>query len=151
MAKKNRYGLTARQELYCNSRVAGDTQRDAYRAAGYQPNASDKTADEAACRLESLPQIKARLQHLQDIANQGALMTSDQRKAALLEFWQDDSKSDKDRLKALDMLNRMSGDYIDKRETSVTVQGLTRDDRKQAMQDTLDALKSVWERLDGTE
>ena len=38
----------------------------------------------------------------------------------------------------------MHGDYIDKKEINATIQGVTRDDRLQAMQETLDSLKKAW-------
>jgi phage terminase small subunit len=48
----------AKQEKFCQLRLAGKSQRDAYRLAGYKPS------DTAAARLCRNVQVKARLQEL---------------------------------------------------------------------------------------
>lgn len=144
MAKKNKDGLTPLQVKYCQERAKGKTQRQAYKDAGYGGKSTDKTMDENACRLDKDPRVQATIERLQRLADSGAILDTKQRQAALYEIYQDDNKPIGARLKALDMLNRMSGDYIDRQQIDATVTGLTREDRREAMNDTLNALKSAW-------
>lgn len=146
MAKKNKDGLTPLSVKYCQERAKGKTQRQAYKDAGYAAGgkSTDKTIDENACRLEKDPRVQATIERLQRLADSGAILDTTQRQAALYEIYQDDSKPIGARLKALDMLNRMAGDYVDKQQIDANVTGLTREDRRDAMQDTLNALKSAW-------
>lgn len=144
-AKKGRDGLTDKQRRYARARAQGKSQIESYVEAGYQTGATRKTKREGACRLDALDAVQGEIERLQAIADAGGIMSTEQRKCALFEIWQDDSNATRDRLKALDLLNRMSGDYIDKKEVSATVQGLTREDRIDAMGETLEALKKLWE------
>lgn len=144
MAKKNSDGLTPLQVRYCQERAKGETQRQAYIKAGYSSKQSDVSLDSNACNLERDPRIKAKIEHLQAMVDSNALLTTEQRKAALLDIYLDETKGINARLKALDMLNRMSGDYIDRQQIDANVSGLTREDRRDAMNDTLNALKSAW-------
>ena len=148
-AKKGRDGLTDKQRAYSRHRAEGKSQIESYVLAGYQPGATDKTRREGASRLEALETVRANIERLQTLADAGAVMSTEQRKCALYEIWQDDSNATKDRLKALDLLNRMEGDYIDRREINATVQGLTRSDRLDAMTETLESLKTAWKGSDG--
>lgn len=150
-AKKGRDGLTHKQREYARLRAQGKSQIDAYTGAGYQPGATEKTRREGACRLETISAIQDKIESLQAIADAGGILSTEQRKCALVAIWQDDSNSTRDRLKALDLLNRMSGDYIDRREVSATVQGLTRADRIEAMSETLESLKTAWIESGGVE
>lgn len=142
--KKGNDGLTDKQRLYAQARAAGMNQPDAYAAAGYGKGSKRKTHIENACRLEKVPGLAEHIARLQDIAASGALDAIEERRAALVELYQS-SNNDRTRLKALDMLNRMSGDYVDRKEINANVQGLTRSDREKAMYDALNALKKAWE------
>lgn len=144
-AKKGKDGLTDKQRAYARARAAGKSQIESYAIAGYSQKQKEKSQRENACHLETLEDVQRHIEHLQKIADNGGIMSTEQRKAALYEIYQDDTNSIKDRLKALDLLNRMSGDYVDKKEITATVQGLTRQDRIDAMQDTLNTLKKAWD------
>lgn len=151
MAKKNKDGLTVKQVKYCQNRAKGLTQRESYIKAGYSSNQKPNSIDVNASDLEKMEKIKKKIEELQRRADNGCILTTEQRKQALADFYLDDTKSDKDRLKAIDLLNRMSGDYIDKKEINATIQGITRDDRLSAMQETLESLKKAWNGSDGKE
>lgn len=112
--------LDERRKKYCRERISGKTQRQAYKAAGFCPN-SDKptTIDPAACRLEKEDRIKKELARLQRLAEDGAIMSRNQRIALLTEMASDESRKDDARQRALDMLNRMHGDYTEKTITEV--------------------------------
>ena len=61
-------GLTVRQEAFARAVATGASYTDAYRAAGYSANMSDKTVNEAASRLMRESIIVARIQALRDRA-----------------------------------------------------------------------------------
>lgn len=151
MPKKDKDGLTVKQKKYCQNRAKGLTQRESYLKAGYSNKGNGQTLDSNACRLEKIEKIQEKIAELQYKADNGCILSTEQRKQALTEIYLDTSKSDKDRLKAIDLLNRMSGDYIDKKEINATIQGISRDDRLQAMQETLESLKKAWNGSDGKE
>lgn len=67
--------LTAKQEAFCLAFVATGKPVDAYRAAGYSPGMSDKTAGEAASRLLKDSKILARLAIVRAPAAQKAGIT----------------------------------------------------------------------------
>lgn len=112
--------LDARQKKYCRERAAGKTQRAAYRAAGYCPNGSDNTVDVAACKLERDERIRAELARLQRLAENGAVLNRQQRISLLSEMALDETRKDDARQRAIDMLNRMGGDYTEHTITEVT-------------------------------
>ncbi len=143
MGKKDK--LTTKQKKYCQYRADGMSQRQAYISAGYSNRQKDSSIDCNAYQLERIKKVKEKIEDLQKKADNGCILTVEQRKQALTDIYIDSTQSTKDRLKALDLLNRMNGDYIDKKEISATVQGLTRSDRIDAMQDALNALKQAWE------
>lgn len=68
--------LTPAQERYCQERAKGATQRAAYRAA-YPKSAKwkDSAVDPAACRLEAVGKVNARLRELQEAAARAATVT----------------------------------------------------------------------------
>lgn len=144
MGKKDSTKLTTKQMRYCQLRAEGKSQRQAYKGAGYSDRQKETTIDANSCNLEKIEKIRDKIRELQEKADRGCILTTEQRKQALTDIYLDTNKADKDRLKALDLLNRMSGDYIDKKEINATVQGLTRSDRLDAMQDTLETLKKAW-------
>ena len=56
--------LTQNQELYCQERAKGMSQRRAYRAAYPKCKASDRDVDSKACNLEKTAKVSARLEEL---------------------------------------------------------------------------------------
>ena len=132
-------GLTQKQKKYCRERVSGKTQRDSHKKA-YPNNMNDKTHDEAACRLEAKPEIQAELKRLTALADAGAVLDRNQRIAILSEMALDENRKDDARQRALDMLNRMHGDYTDKviTEVDATV-SMTYEEKRRAVLDALRA------------
>lgn len=58
--------LTIKQEKYVQGLFAGLSQREAYKQAYNCENMTDKTIDEAACKLSNNPKIVTRLKELTD-------------------------------------------------------------------------------------
>ena len=139
MAGKKRNTLTPKQRKYCQGRVAGLNQKDAFVKAGFCPGAKEKTRIEAASRLENRPAIQAEIERLTAAADAGAILNRKQRQAILTEMALDDTRKDDARQRAIDMLNRMSGDYTDRVITDISGNvSLSLDDKRQMI---LDALK----------
>jgi phage terminase small subunit len=58
-------GLTPKQEAFACAYIETGNASEAYRRAGYSPNMSDKTINEAACRLLRDSKVSARVVELQ--------------------------------------------------------------------------------------
>lgn len=130
--------LTPKQRKYCRERAKGKNQREAFEAAGYGPGSSRKTKTEEACRMEKLPKIQAELARLTALAEAGAVLDRQQRIAILSEMALDEDRKDDSRQRALDMLNKMGGDYTDRQiiEAHADVQ-LSYEEKRQAVLDAL--------------
>lgn len=105
----------ARHEKFAQGLACGMSQRKAYRAA-FTNSAKwkDATVDVKACNLAKEDKILARLDELRKEASSRAVMTATERKEWLTELVKSDIEETKDKLKAIDILNRMEGEYIEK-------------------------------------
>ena len=104
-----------RHEKYCVGLMNGLSQRKAYRAAF--PTAEkwkDSTVDARACELAKDSKIIGRLQELQKEATSRAVMTATQRKEWLTKLIQSEDEATQNKLKAVDILNKMDGEYTEK-------------------------------------
>ena len=130
--------LTDKQERFCQNIIEGMSQADAYRQAYPNNNMADKTIQENACRLAKNPKVKARIKELRDQLAKPTIMTAQERleyltrvikgeepekeahfvEGELVEF--DVPSSIKTRLNALDIMNKMQGEYVQKVEAEVT-------------------------------
>lgn len=117
--------LNARQRKYCRERANGASYAEAYRKAGFGPNASDMTRKHNAYNMENMDgalseKIQAEIKRLQDLADKKAILTREQRQAILTEWALNSDNDMPDRLRSMDQLNRMSGDYTDTVRTQVS-------------------------------
>ena len=119
--------------------VRGLAQRNAYRAAF--PNSvkwKDSTVDSKACNLAKEDKILARLKELQAAATSNAVMSAIKRKEWLTELITSETEETKDKLKAIDILNKMEGEYTEKLQMSGSVnnpfEGLTTDELKKLIE-----------------
>lgn len=104
-----------KQERYCQYRVAGETQRHAYRKAFPSSRKwKDKTVDNRACELEKNKEVLGRIQELIEEAKNEAFLTRDEKRKILAEMVRDSNASIMERTKALDLDNKMEGEYIEK-------------------------------------
>lgn len=130
----------ARHEKYAQGLASGLSQRNAYRAAF--PNSvkwKDTTVDVKACELASDDKILVRLRELGKQATSRAVMTATQRKEWLTDVILSDAEKTQDKLKAVDILNRMDGEYIDKvvvdGQVNNPLAGLTTEELKKLIED----------------
>ena len=67
--------ITPKQEAFCLGIVEGKTVLDAYKAAGYQPKATDQTRQQAASRLLASKEVASRISELRAPAAKKASLT----------------------------------------------------------------------------
>lgn len=106
--------LTAKQEKFVQNLVKGMSQREAYKNSYNAVNMKDETIDNNASKLFKNNEISTRYNELIKEAEDKAIMTAKERKIWLTELINSPNASNTDRLKALDLLNKMGGEYIEK-------------------------------------
>ena len=107
--------LNARQKAFCEYYVASGNATDAAIKAGY----SERTAKSIGQRLLTFVNIKKRIEELsQKIANNNNIMTAKERQEYLTKLINSDDVKVSDKLKALDILNKMTGEYTQKVEVN---------------------------------
>lgn len=130
--------LTANQEKFVQGIIEGLSQAEAYRNAYPKQKNTDKTVWENASRLMSNPKVKARVQELRDLMAKPTIMTAQERLEFLtgvingtrgekvVEIVDGEAvetevpASMKNRLNAIDIMNKMQGEYVQKVEAAVT-------------------------------
>lgn len=131
--------LTAKQEKFVRNLISGMSQREAYKNSYDAENMTDKTIDEEACRLFADSKISARYKELQDKLTNASIMTAQERLEYLTGIIQDIEREHKyyvmdgmmlerdepadfnTKLKAIDIMNKMQGEYTTKIEGSLQV------------------------------
>ena len=112
---------SAKREKFVQNLIAGMSQRQAYLDAF--PNArkwKDNTVDSRACELAKDSKILERLQTLQNQAVSKAIITREERMKILTEIATDTVQLPKSRMQAIDILNKMDGEYVKRIEATVT-------------------------------
>ena len=112
--------LTPKQELFAQNIVTGMSQADAYRSAYSTKNMADKTIWENASRLMADDKVSARVQELREKISNEAVMTAQKRLEWLTEAIQKEDVAINDKLKAIDIMNKMQGEYVQKVQAEVT-------------------------------
>lgn len=124
--------LTANQEKFCQGIIEGKSQAEAYRQAYPKQRSSDKTVWEAASRLMANSKVNARIKELRDELAKPSIMTAQERLEFLTavingtkgematkivdgeEVEIEVPASMKNRLSAIDIMNKMQGEYVQK-------------------------------------
>ena len=112
--------LTAKQELFVNKIIEGMSQADAYRAAYSTKKMNDKTIHEAASRLANDSKVSARLAELRGQLTKATIMSAQDRLEWLTGVIKAEGHMTADRLRAMDIMNKMTGEYVQKVEANVT-------------------------------
>lgn len=105
------------QENFCVEFVRCGNATEAYKRAGYKPR-SDKVAGTAAARLLGNVGIQKRIEELRRELDSHKIMDAVERRELLTQFARDEETAKSDRLKAMDLLNKMDGVYINKTQVS---------------------------------
>lgn len=129
-------------ENYAQARAEGLSQRKAYRKA-YPTSEKwkDATVDAKACNLEKEDKIRARYEELKETAALmagGAVLSRIEKRQILAAIARDETLSAKDRRGAIDLDNKMEGEY-----------NLPKDNEEQ--QARIDKIKAETARIKGEE
>lgn len=124
--------LTANQERFVQCIIEGMSQSDAYRSAYSTKNMSDKTIWESASKLIKTPKVSARLQELRNEMMTPAVMSAQERLELLSRIARGEEPekemyfsngemieynrpaSLRTRREAIDTINKMTGEYVQK-------------------------------------
>jgi phage terminase small subunit len=111
--------LTAKQEQFVQNIIQGMSQADAYRSAYPNQRMSDKTVWETASKLMTNPKVITRLTELRNELAKPSIMTAQERLEWLTQLIKSDEESTADKLKAVDVMNKMQGEYVQKIQAEV--------------------------------
>lgn len=133
--------LTPNQEEFVQNLIQGQSQRDAYKKAFSCVNQKDSTIDAKASKLIKQPKVKQRFDELQELLrdrqNVKAIMTAEERMEWLSKVIAGEIKEEfisrdtgepitlpaklDTKLKAIDTLNKMSGEYTTKLQGELNI------------------------------
>lgn len=102
--------LNARQKTFCEFYVASGNATESAIKAGY----SNNYANAQTYKLLEKVGIKEYIKELQEKAKTSRIMTAIERREFLTKFIKNGNEKAADRLKALDILNKMDGEYMEK-------------------------------------
>lgn len=111
----------AKNEKFAQGIFEGLSQRKAYRAAF--PSSvkwKDATVDNRASELYNTDEILGRIKELQESAADASILSVIERKKWLSGVIESFDERTENKLKALDLLNKMDGEYTTKIEGSIT-------------------------------
>ena len=111
--------LTANQEQFAQNIIQGMSQADAYRAAYPNQRMSDKTVWETSSKLANNPKVITRLEELRNAFANPAIMSAQKRLEWLTGVINSGEESTGDKLRAIDIMNKMQGEYVQKVEAEV--------------------------------
>lgn len=110
----------AQYERYAQEIVRGMSQADAYRAA--KPSAcrwTEKTVYSRASEMRRIPEVDERIKELQAEAAAAAVMDRQERLETLTAIARDEHMHPKQRMQAIDLLNKMDAVYVQRVDASV--------------------------------
>ena len=111
--------LTAKQEKFVQSIVLDEMNlSDAYRSAYNTSKMTDKTINEKACLLAKDGKIKARIEQMRQETVTPKVMSAQRRREKLSNL-AETSDDPNIAMKAIDLLNKMTGEYVQKIEAEV--------------------------------
>ena len=105
------------QENFCVEFVRCGNATEAYKNAGYKVR-SDNTAAVCAAKLLRNAKVQSRIAELREELDSHKIMDAAERRELLTQFARDEDTAKPDRLKAMDLLNKMDGVYINKTQVS---------------------------------
>lgn len=111
--------LTPKQEAFVQNILQGMNQADAYRSAYSCKNMSDNAIYVNASKLAADDKVALRLKELRDQLAKPSIMTAQERLEWLTERIEDDEVDINAKLKAIDIMNKMQGEYVQKVETKL--------------------------------
>ena len=110
--------LTGKQEEFAKNIVQGMSQADAYRSAYDVEDMSDNAIYVEASRLMDNPKVALRIKELRDTLAKPTIMSAQER-LEWLSYLVGADAGTTDKLRAIDIMNRMTGEYVQKIEADV--------------------------------
>ena len=104
--------LTPKQETFVQKIIEGMSQADAYRSAYSCKNMTDKTVWESASRLMADSKVSARVKELREQLVSKTIMSAQERMEWLTQLIDNEEENTNEKLKAVDILNKMDGLYV---------------------------------------
>ena len=114
--------LTAKQEKFVQNIVNGMTQVDAYKDAYSANKMSDNAIYREASLLMKNPKVAQRHKELGQITANKAIMSAQQRLEWLSNAIEDNEVATNEKLKAIDIMNKMQGEYVQKVQAEVSTE-----------------------------
>jgi phage terminase small subunit len=113
--------LTPKQEKFVQNIIEGMTQADAYRNSYNAKRMSDKTIHENASRLMADSKIKARVKELREQIDKNTIMSVQERLETLTKMARDKEENTANKIRAIDTMNKMTGEYETKIVGTVSI------------------------------
>ena len=113
--------LTVKQEKFVQNIIAGMSQADAYRSAYSCKNMSSNAIYVNASKLMADTKITLRVEELRKQMEDEAVMTAKERLKWLTGIIRSDREKTDAKLKAVDIMNKMQGEYVTKVQGDLTV------------------------------
>lgn len=112
--------LTPKQEVFVQGIIKGLSQADAYREAYNTSRMTDKSIHECASKLMADTKIVSRVKELREQVDKETIMSAQKRLEWLTEAIGNKDVGITDKLRAIDLMNKMQGEYVQKVEAAVT-------------------------------
>lgn len=110
---------TAKQEKFIKCIIDGMSQADAYRSAYSVKDMSDNAIYREASLLMNNPKVAQRLTELRNQMMKSSIMSAQKRLEWLSNLIANDEEGTNEKLKAIDIMNKMQGEYVQKVEADV--------------------------------
>lgn len=107
--------MNERQKKFAEYYAQCGNAAQSARQAGYSESYAEHRTDDLLRNVE----ISEYIRQLSEAAQDKRIMTAKERQAMLSDIAKDEEKSASDRIKAVDTLNKMTGEYIVKVDTTV--------------------------------
>lgn len=105
-----------RMEAFCENIAQGMDAKQAYLSA--YPGCSEKSGASKASRMQERADVQDRIRELAKAVNAPKVMTRIERQEKLTEIANGDSTTDA--IRAIDLLNKMDGEYVTRQEIDLT-------------------------------
>ena len=113
--------LTPKQEAFVQNIIQGKSQADAYRSAYDTSRMSDNSVYVNASKLMDNAKVTLRIKELRDELAKPSIMSAQERLEWLTDLVQDNITPTDSKLRAVDIMNKMTGEYVTKVEGSLNV------------------------------
>lgn len=112
--------LTDKQESFARAiALDGMNQSDAYRACYDTETERQETVWDAASKLASHPEVAQRIAELRGETATPQIMNAQKRREKLTSIIEDPDSSPREVMQAIDLLNKMDGEYVQKVQAEV--------------------------------